>query len=201
MNISGPRAWIAILILPLLSACGTTPSSHHYLLTAPEAPLPTGATPSLGIGPIGIPQYLNRDSLVRRSNTNSLAISSTERWAEPLDEGILRVIGLNLAGLLQTENVRLYPWHPNRSPEYAVKLRVVEMDSTPQTVTLTAEWFVYRVADNTTVQRRLSRQSVPLDATTTDTNALVNTYSALLYDISLEIAEVIRAAQQPGSAP
>ncbi|PLW70022.1 PqiC family protein [Pseudohalioglobus lutimaris] len=195
MNRSLVRHWIALLLLPLLAACGTTPSSQHYLLTAPEAPLPQGMTPSIGVGPITVPEYLNRDSLVKRIDSNSLAISSTERWAEPLEDGILRVVALNLAGLLQTENVRLYPWHPKRAPDYGVKLRLVEMDSNAERVVLVAEWFVYRVADDSTVARRLSKQSRPLPATTQNGNEVAAAYSELLYALSQEVAASIAEAQ------
>lgn len=190
------RAAIGLLLMALLTACGTTPSSRHYLLTAPDAPLPQGVTPSVGVGPITVPEYLNRDSLVRRSDSNSLRISSTERWAEPLQDGILRVTALNLAGLLETENVRVYPWHPDRAPEYGVRLRLIEMDSSDQQVVLVAEWFVYRVTDNDTIARKLSKQTRVLAETDNTGNDIVKAYSDLLYELSAEIAESISGAEQ-----
>lgn len=194
MKYSCARNWIAALLLPLLTACAT-PGSQHYLLTARDAPMPQGMTPSVGVGPIAIPEYLGRDSLVTRSGSNRVNISSIERWAEPLEDGVLRVIGLNLAGLLQTEDVRLYPWHPNRAPDYGVKLRLVEMDANATQAILVAEWLVYRVADDSTVARRLVRNTRPLTATETTTNDVVSTYSDLLYELSEDIAAAIRSAE------
>ena len=87
-----------LLLLPLLlSACLSTPPSHYYLLSAHDGDQPTGVNPSVGIGPISLPEYLNRNSMVYRREDNQLQIAGYERWAEPLTDGILRVIGLNLA--------------------------------------------------------------------------------------------------------
>jgi len=194
MKYSCARNWIAALLMPLLAAC-TTPSSQHYLLTARDAPMPQGMTPSVGVGPIAIPEYLGRNSLVTRSDSNRVNISSIERWAEPLEDGILRVTGLNLAGLLQTENVRLYPWHPSRAPDYGVKLRLVEMDANTTQAILVAEWLVYRVADDSTVARRLVKNTKPLAVPETTTNDVVSSYSDLLYMLSEDIAAAIRSAE------
>jgi len=50
------KGLIITLCLPLtLAACGTTPASKFYLLSAQTTTFPTGSTPSLGVGPIEIP--------------------------------------------------------------------------------------------------------------------------------------------------
>ena len=41
-----------------------------------------------------------------------------------LSDGVARVLALNLSGLLQTQNVRTFPWHAQRRPELAVKVSV-----------------------------------------------------------------------------
>jgi len=62
MNIA--RVILISLALPLLAAsCGTTPASKYYLLGADVTEFPVASSPSLGVGPIEIPEYLNRNSL------------------------------------------------------------------------------------------------------------------------------------------
>ena len=195
MNGTRWHFWLALLVLPLLSAC-STPANQHYLLTANQGSVPSGSTPSLGIGPVTVSAYLHRDSLVQRSDGNRLAISSTERWAEPLDQGITRVLSLNLANLLQTQDVRSFPWHPRRPPDYGVKLNVLEMDSGPEGVRLVAEWMVYRVEDGSPLARRLSSEIMPLPGDTAGNGAIVQAYSDLLLQLSEEIAATIREAEQ-----
>jgi hypothetical protein len=198
MNGSSPRFWLAVRVLPLLllAACGSTPVSNHYLLTATGSQPPTGNTPAVGIGPVTVSEYLNRNALVQRGSGNQLLVSTTERWAEPLEDGIVRVVGLNLATLLQTRNMRRYPWHPARAPDYGVKLGILEMDADPEHVNLVVDWLVYRAGDASAVERQLSRQQAPLPPTdNADSNAVVGIYSELLLKLSEDIAAAIRRAQ------
>lgn len=110
------RAFSAVAALMLLAACGSSPQHNFYLLSAESRGGATGQSPSLGIGPIEIPEYLNRSSLVFSRGSNQLHIASFERWAEPLDDGIQRVLGLNLAAQLGTQNIRPYPWQRLSAP-------------------------------------------------------------------------------------
>jgi len=187
-------AAVAIL-LGALYGCGSTPSSNHYLLTASLGSVPSGQTPALGIGPIEIPEYLNRHTLVYSAGGNRLNIPITERWAEPLADGVARVLSLNLAGLLNTENVQAYPWHSQRAPDFGVKVRVLGLDADPQNASLIAEWVVYRPDSSAAVIRRISQLQEPLASAPPD--ALPPAYSVLLYRLSELIAGAIAAAEQP----
>ena len=60
-----------------------------------------------------IPEYLNRENMVFNSEENALFIADSDRWAEPLQKGIQRVLAMNLASLLDTQNIRLHPWARN----------------------------------------------------------------------------------------
>ena len=199
MNRASCKLWLLAALLPILVACGSTPLSKHYVLTAPDSALPTGTSPALGIGPVSISGYLNRDSLVHRENGNRLVVSSTERWAEPLEEGIIRVVGLNLAGLLDTKNVRRYPWHPARAPVYGVKLSILEMNAASDKVNLVVDWLVYRAADATTVESHLSRRTEALPVGADNADTVVRLYSEMLYQLSEDIAAAIRRAETEGT--
>lgn len=179
----------------LLAACGTTPLSTHYLLTATLDDIPTSQSPAIGVGPIEIPEYLNRNTLVYRGQGNELTIAQQSRWAEPLEDGISRVVSLNLAGLVGTENVRSFPWHPERSPDYAVKVRILRMDATESEAVLVAEWLVYRPGDAGEARRKISRQTLPLMASKPVPAQLPAAQSALLYRLSEEIAAGIAVVE------
>jgi uncharacterized lipoprotein YmbA len=165
---------LSLSLVVLLPGCGSSPRTKHYLLTAQEAPVPSGDSPSLGIGPIAIPQYLARDKLVYNQRGNQLQVASEERWAESLDDGIQRVLAINLAGLLNTQDVRYFPWPPKQ---------------------VTAEWLVYRAADAEQVKRRISRLQHPMPPGELNPAEVAPAYSALLYQLSEVIAETITAAE------
>lgn len=184
-----------LLLTCMLWACGTTPSSTHYLLTATLEDVPASQSPAIGVGPIKIPEYLNRNTLVYRGPGNEIEIAQQSRWAEPLTDGISRVISLNLAGLLDTENVRSFPWHPQRAPDYGVKVRVLRLDATTSEAVLVAEWVVFRPGEDGEVQRRISHHSLPLDTERPVPAQLAPAHSALLYQLSEEIAAAIPPAK------
>lgn len=189
---------LALGLLLTLAACGTTPPASHYRLSA-QGSLPQAATgPALGVGPINIPQYLDRDGIVRSDGANGLQIASSERWAEPLDQGITRVLSLNLAGLLQTQNIQPYPWHPQRHPEFGVKVRVLAMDADASQATLLAEWLLYRVDDGQALERRLEDYRKPLPAP--GARDIAAAYSELLYLLSEDIASALRPLAVPANS-
>lgn len=187
---------LTLSLIVLLAGCGSSPRTKHYLLTAQEAPTPSGESPSLGIGPIDIPQYLARNKLVYNQQGNQLQLASEERWAEPLDDGIQRVLAINLAGLLNTQDVRYFPWPPKQAPHYGVKVNLLALDVSDQQATLTAEWLVYRAAaDAQPVKRRISQLQHPMPSGELKPGEVAPAYSALLYQLSEIIAEAITAAE------
>lgn len=186
------KPWYALLLLAILGACGTTPSSNFYLLTAEAGQLPNGTTPSLGIGPVAIPEYLNRNSLVTDTRGNEVKIASFERWAEPLGDGVQRVLALNLSSQLNTRNMRFFPWQADLAPDYGVRLTIVSMDIQDRQARLVAEWAVLVDAGRTELIRRISQQEVSVAAGELSGDAIARAYSQLLAQLSEEIAGAIR---------
>ena len=192
MNALSWKLSVALLVGLLLSACGTTPPSSHYRLTALQS-LPTNANgPSLGVGPVNIPEYLNRDGMVRSDGANSLNIAGNERWAEPLEDGVTRVIILNLAGLVNTQDIRRFPWHPDRAPEIGIKLNILKLDTESSRATLIAEWSVYRVDEDGSLSRRLTRYEEPMSSANATGGEIASAYSALLASLSQDMASEVK---------
>ena len=91
--------FLALLTL-LLTACGRSAPTHFYLLDSGQPPLTADSLPaaSLSIAPVSVPDYLDRNGLVRRSDGQTrLEISELDIWAEPLGQGARRVLGEVLA--------------------------------------------------------------------------------------------------------
>ena len=198
MNTQAVRRYILpfAILSALLCACTDTRTSNYYMLTASAAPAPTGNHPSLGIGPIEVPQYLNRTSLVYGKEANKVTVSSYERWAEPLADGIRRVVGFNLAATLNTQSIQAYPWSREQAPDYAVRVTILLLDANTETATMTAEWRVQAGADRRLVSHRISRLSLPMTAAQVYPASIAPAYSQLLLDLSEEIASTIRADLQ-----
>ncbi len=194
---SKPNRIIPCLCLVLcLTACGSSPPSNFYRLTPGVAPAPGGQQPSLGIGPVDIPEFLNRSALVYTRGGNQLQLADTDRWAEPLEYGIKRVVGLNLSQLMHTENLRFFPWDLRQAPDYGVRINIMDLDARDGQATLVVDWLLYQPSDGSTLTHRISQFSQALPAGELQAAQLPAAYSALLFELSQTIAAAIRVEMQ-----
>ena len=77
-----------VFILFLLTACGSSPPTRFYMISADStsaSPSQTSADVSVGVGPIRLPEYLDRPQIVTRGNNARIELAEFDRWAEPLD--------------------------------------------------------------------------------------------------------------------
>jgi uncharacterized protein len=115
-----------------LEACTSTPSRFYILnaLSASEATPVTGATqgPVIGVGPITMPKYLDRPQIVTRTGSHQLALAEFDRWAEPLQDNVARVLAENLALLIPTDQVLRYAWPQSATLDYQVTVEVLQFE-------------------------------------------------------------------------
>ena len=80
----------------LLNGCASTGPTRFYLLSPiggdHAGGCPDGRTLSLGVGPIEVPRYLDRPQIMTRTGPNEMALAEFDLWAEPLKEGIPRIL-------------------------------------------------------------------------------------------------------------
>src|SRR5262245_24922482 len=114
---------VALLVL---SGClGSTPPTQFYVLpplTGGDTAAPTAGqrAPTLGVGPVTVPPYLDRPQIVTRASRVKLALADFEQWAGPLPDTIARVLAENLALLIPTDRVVLFPWPRTIEPDAQV---------------------------------------------------------------------------------
>ena len=59
---------------------------------------------------------------------NEIDLPEFNKWGEPLDEGIFRVISENLTNLLSTKPASVSRWEDARSVDFLVKIKVTRFD-------------------------------------------------------------------------
>jgi hypothetical protein len=64
---------------------------------------------SFYVRPVELPSYLHETRLVSRPKQGSIEFTENDRWGEPLEEGIARVLGLNLSKRLNTLSYSVSP--------------------------------------------------------------------------------------------
>jgi uncharacterized lipoprotein YmbA len=193
-----PLAWLLSLGL-LLAGCGSSPPNNFYVLSAHAFPAPSGVAPALGVGPISIPEYLGRQNMVYNRVENTVQVAGQDMWAEPLGDGIQRVLVLNLTGLLNTQSVTIFPWRPERAPEFGIEVNLLQLDANENEALLTADWLVYRPGNAGPGSRRISRLRLPLPPGAPEPEQVAAAYSTLLFQLSEIIAAAIASDRTAGS--
>ena len=177
-------------LLSLLAACGSTPRSDYYMLSAETQGTPGREGPSIGVGPVTVPDYLKRKEMVLNRSPNKLELADYHRWAETLDAGVLRVTAINLAALLETQQVQTFPWRRASFPDYGVSIAVVQFSMKDTAALLVAEWTLTRPKSGELISQQISELSSQARGSEPEDVAAV--YSALLEQLAEKIASVVR---------
>lgn len=201
-------ALVAIMLFSALAlvACGSSAPASFYLLQARtaasfEGPETAAAEElSIGIGPLELPEYLDRPQMVVRSGTNSVEIREFERWAEPLEEGVSRVLTDSLADLLRHQQIAIYSWRSQLQVDYRLGLTLTRFEGAASgRITLAGVWALYD-----TEKRKIAiRKTFFLSHTaeSQEIEALVDGQSQLLAELSEGIAnsviEVVAIRENP----
>lgn len=177
---------LLVAAVTLLAACGSTPQSNHYMLSTIGEGTSGNTGPSLGVGPISVPQYLDRNAMVINEDDNKLKIAAFDRWAEPLGDGIQRVLSLNLAELLNTQQVQTFPWPRSSKPRFGIEINVVEFSAKGQSTRLIAKWMLRDLEKDIVLEQKIVKFST--QAKSAEPASIAAAYSELLAMLSREIA-------------
>jgi uncharacterized lipoprotein YmbA len=184
------------IVLAVLAGCAAAPPSRFYVLSPMPAEATASATghgPAVGVGPVSIPGYLDRPRIALRRGTYELHYSETDRWAEDLPKNIADVIAQNLALLIPTDNVYLFPWSRQATLDYQVTAELLRFDADPNgKVVLSAYWKLYREGSHDPLTAKKTR--ITETAGGSDYPEIVAAQSRALAALSREIASTIRAA-------
>jgi uncharacterized protein len=145
----------------------------------------------VGLGPIKMPAYLDRQEVVTRVAPNRLELSGGDRWAEPLDSDFTRVLAQNLAAELGTQRITFYPWYNTTRVDFQIKVNVYRFESDKDgKVDLTAHWQVLSGTGKLLIVRDSSYTET---AKPGDTSEAAAAMSRALGRLSREIASAIEA--------
>ena len=145
---------------------------------------------SLGVGPVRLPGYLDRREIVIRVAQSRFDLSENDRWAEPLDENLTRVLAQNLSVLLRTDRIVVYPWPMDKKPDYRVEIQVLRFESnSAREAELSARWVVIDETGKEAPNLKESRLTRAAKEKSTD--GAVAALSETVADLSREIAQTV----------
>ncbi|OGQ95148.1 MAG: hypothetical protein A2521_00370 [Deltaproteobacteria bacterium RIFOXYD12_FULL_57_12] len=195
----GRRLFVTLITAVLLAGCARTEPVSYYQLSArrdaidiPESGA-AGRGRTFGLGPVRLPEYLERAQIVSRASANRLELADSQRWAEPLAEGIPRVLVEDLAFLLDHDRVLRHPWPRSQAVDCQVVVEMVQFEAGPErAATLTARW---TVLDNNGTMLLAERRSSFQVAAAAGQEGLVAALSDALWRLAREIAVGLNSRQ------
>jgi uncharacterized lipoprotein YmbA len=101
------KAGVMCCLLLALAGC-SSPDNKYFTLSAAEPAAPAGQAVTgrtIAIDDVTIPAYLDRPQIVVRQDANRADVREYERWVEPLDGMIRRVLTADLAARLGSGRV------------------------------------------------------------------------------------------------
>ncbi|MHB8381350.1 MAG: PqiC family protein [Candidatus Binataceae bacterium] len=200
-------AAVAILAIASAAASGCSlglqprPDDSKFFVLSPVAaasPSSSSAGSSgmvIGIGPIKLPDYLERQEIVTRAAPNRLVLSGTDRWAEGLDGNFTQVFAQDLGATLGTQRIIFFPWYQTTAIDYQVQVNVYRFESDGKgTITLTAHWQILNGAGK---MLYVADSTFAATAASPGATSVVAAMSTALNDLAQEIASKIASLPPP----
>ena len=185
---------LATLSLATLAGCvsfGKSAGSRFYLLTSTIAPSASAVADgrTVGLLPVEIPKSVRRPQLVYVAGENEIALAGFSRWAEPLEDGLGRVMAENLAALLPGQRIEGFPFPPGVPIDVRVSVHVTDfrLDPTVPEARLAARWAVYGIDESSPAAE--GSWSAAAAAADSSAASLVGAMSALVGDLTRDAVE------------
>ncbi len=198
-NVALKTLVLGVIVMTLfLTACGTSPPARFYTLSPISVPISSEKTilhdknKVIAIGPIEIPEYLDRIEIVTRANEYQLMISEFDLWGGSIKTDISRVLVENIATLLGIDNLAVIAWKTTMSESYRVPVIISQFDGIPGgSLSLKAQWAVLDKDGITYLSFREMTVVKPIKGV--GYNSVVASMSDALGDLSKAIAENIKS--------
>ncbi len=195
MTSKGALVAFACGLAAIFASCTPSPSAKFYVLGLEFADFQRERSSKcvvLGVGPVEIPSYLDRPEVVFRIGPNEVQPADFHRWAEPLPQGIARVIADSISRAMCVARVEYYPWRTYLTVDFQVSMRVRRFEGYPgREVELFLDWSLF----GSDGKRPIKQGSMELREPWTSTNPeeMVSAQSRLLDWAGRRLAEEILA--------
>jgi len=186
-----PIRLLSVALLLLVSACSSSPPVQLYQLRAdppgPALQITAVAGERWALGAVQLPEYLDRDALLRPSGQAGLTALTGHRWAEPLRDAVPRLLQQDLARLRGADQVWRAPVPPGVvvGRQLRVEIQQLEARADGLGVVLAARWMLIDPSGKSPAQVFDGRIEVPSSEATPD--ALVSAHRAALWQLAQQV--------------
>ena len=184
-----------ILFIIFISGCAKNSKPIEYYMLDASVGLSSNeliendSGPLIGLGPIRLPEYLDRFQMVVAVSENKYKLIDNHRWAEKLDQNVSLALFKSLPAQLGTDRMVRYPWPQRPGVDFQVKIDILELnvDQDGQSQ-LVAQWSI-KSKDKTILNKR---SAFTAQASTTDIDKMVQAQSECLTQLGQEIVGNLR---------
>lgn len=143
-----PPLFACAMSLALAGCLGSSRPSRFYTLAPLQIRNGQGGTPpdaTLAIGPVEIPESIDRPQIVTRTGANELVVAEFDRWGGSLDTEISGALVATVRDRLASQQIAVAPWRSailsGVGPSYRAAVSVSRFDGIPgQSVVLQGRW-------------------------------------------------------------
>lgn len=190
------RQFFFAALTVLFGCTAASPNVKYYTLNAPPYPEAGGAAGTvILLGPLTLPEIVDRVQLVVRSGDNRVKIIETSRWAQPLKSELSRALAANLARAIGTQRVFLAGQGITVEPDFRVSVDVLRFESWLGNDAIIEVLWTIRRKGGVLTGRSIAQEKVG----GADHDLLVAAYGRALEHISHEIADAIRSGLIKGA--
>ena len=175
-----------------MGCIGKTPPVQYYVLTASSLEQTDARESyrgdfSIGVGPVEIPEILDRPQIVTRTDANRVEVAEYHRWGGSLKTGITEHLVRELSFLLKNYRVYSIPQRNLPALDYRILVTVHRFDGRPgEEVFLDVSWAIVNPSrEKTLTGKRSTFASVAKGSAYSD---YVAAQSRTLTDLSRELA-------------
>jgi len=195
--------------LSLAGCLGSSRASRFYTLAplqvrdGPSSP-PTDAT--LAIGPVEIPDSIDRAQIVTRTGANELVVAEFDRWGSSLDREITGSLVSTLADRLGSQQVAVAPWRSavlsGAGANYRAAISISRFDGVPgQSVVLQGRWELIAESGEKGASLGVREVSITEKIEGIGYDALVAAMQRALVRFGQRMADTVAQATQMAKAP
>ena len=193
--------------LAVAGCFGTSRPARFYTLEpvqVRDVPEATTTDATLSVGPIILPDYVDRPQIVTRTGSNELVMAEFDRWGGSLDSQINASLVATLQDRLAAQQIAVLPWrssaHPS-NPPYRLTVSVSRFDGVlGQSVVLQARWELRLRSGGSEESLGLKEASVTEEVTGPGYDALVAAMQRALVRLGQQMGEGIATAKQVARA-
>jgi len=201
-----PPLFACAMSLALAGCLGSSRPSRFYTLAPLQIRNGQGGTPpdaTLAIGPVEIPESIDRPQIVTRTGANELVVAEFDRWGGSLDSEISGALVATVRDRLASQQIAVAPWRSailsGVGPSYRAAVSVSRFDGIPgQSVVLQGRWELIGQSGES-LDVREATVTEKIDGAGYD--ALVAAMQRALVRFGQQMADSVVATTQTAKAP